>query len=104
MGRRIFEIGALSFLTVFLIVGLTVVAGVLKGAIDQPANVEVVSVETNAGIEPTSTEKVRAMTELLVEYQSQRATGSVAAPISCEALLAMIQAAQAVYIEQCPGL
>jgi hypothetical protein len=89
MGRHVFA----SIAALVVIPWLVVVALV---AADRPV--------ATVGVQLTPTERVQATTELMIEYRSQRAAGNVVAPVNCEALLEMIQAAQAVYAEQCPLL
>jgi hypothetical protein len=99
MGRQIFAAFAaligIQVLAIGLFLALPADRPVARAA-DRPV--------AAVGVQLTPTERVQATTELMIEYRSQRATDNVAAPISCEALLEMIQAAQAVYAEQCPLL
>lgn len=99
MGRQVFA-------SIAALIGIQVLAlGLfLTLPVDRPVATAADRPVAAVGIQLTPTERVQATTELMIEYRSQRATGSVAAPISCEALLEMIQAAQAVYAEQCPLL
>ena len=59
------------------------------------------SVETKPVVTVSSTDKAIEMTELLHELKAGK---SSMAPVDCEALYDLLQAAQAVYLEQCPGV
>lgn len=49
----------------------------------------------------STTEQVIETTEILKQLKTDR---SSVAPVDCEALYDLLQAAQAVYLEQCPGV
>lgn len=87
MGRQIFWPIACLVVSIAL---------VQASAIDKPV--------AKTGVQVSANEKVQMMTDMLNEYNRTRKTGTVFEPINCEVLYDMLQAAQAVYLEQCPGV
>lgn len=49
-------------------------------------------------------QSVQALTERLRATAKNRASGAAYEPVNCEALYDLLQAAQEVYLENCPGL
>lgn len=87
MGRQIFWPIACLVVSIAL---------VQASAIDKPV--------ATKGVQLTANQRVEMMTDFLIEYKKTRETRAAFEPVNCEVLYDMLQAAQAVYLEQCPGV